>query len=181
MKKKNKLILLSFFLFILVSSQTIASLVTMTLTKADGTIYTMAADSERKYKLGEMYEVWVQLTADAFGSTEGTIISFYDIDVTVSILRDSYNKTEFITLPDIVTVGGSESTTFIFNLSDITSDDFDVEVNYRFKGNNTEGTDPDYVSGMGVREVVVKTAANLIFPLLAVLSLGVLVLRRVKK
>jgi len=34
---------------------------------------------------------------------------------------------------------------------------------------------------MGVREVVVKTAANLIFLLLVVLSLGVLVLRRVKK
>lgn len=152
----------------------------LTVTRGDGTQYTLIALIEaNKYVVGDLFEPGFELTADAFGTD---IIAFYDIILSIKIVAGAYLKIQNITLATIETEGESRSDTTTFNLSDITADDFMVRVLYNFKGNNTGyGDDPVYSGDWLAREITVRANASVIFPLLAILSLGIFVHRKLKK
>ncbi len=171
--------LLTTVLFLLISSQTLALPKLLTVTSS-GTTYTLTANIEsNKYVVGDLFEPSFELTADVFGTD---IISFYDIILSIKIVADAYIKIQNITLATIETEGESRSDTVTFNLSDITADDFLVRVLYNFKGNNSGyGDDPVYNGDWLAREITVGANASVIFPLLAILSLGIIVHRKLKK
>lgn len=181
LKRNCKIIILTSVLFLLVSSQTLALPKLLTVTSS-GTTYTLTANIEsNKYVVGDLFEPGFELTADVFGTD---IISFYDIILSVKIVADAgaYIKIQNFTLATIETEGESRSDTATFNLSDITADDFMVRILYNFKGNNTGyGDDPAYNGDWLAREITVGANASVIFPLLAILSLGIFVHRKLKK
>ena len=185
LKKNCKIILLTAVLFLVLSSQTFALPKLLTISRSDGTEYTLTADFDsNNYIIGEIFEVGLQLTADKFGNYTVNIVSFYDIKMNVSIvIEDLYYKTQTTTLPPIDVEGESSSTTLAFNLSEITSDSFYVRVTFTIKGENTIGNDPTYgPTSWLARTIRVKKAnASLIFPFLAILSLGTFVHRKLKK
>ena len=183
MKKKYLHLLFVLTLLALLPTHTLARGATMTLTKPDGTKYTMEVSCESFYKIGTLYELYAQLTADVFGTISGVIVAFYDIEINVTITGDTYFVTQNTTLPDIDTEGGSSSKTLSFNLSDITDDEIHIMTVFQFKGNNTQGEDPDdYGGGLGVGEVRVKEASiDIIAPILAVLSIAIIALKKKKR
>ena len=172
--------MLTTVLFFLISSQALALPKLLTVTKADGTRYTLLSDIESsRYVIGDLFEPGFELTADAFGTD---IVAFYDIILTIKIVADDYLKTQNLSLADINAVGESRSDTATFNLSDITADDFLVRVVFNFKGNNTGyGDDPVYGGDWLAREITVGANVSVIFPLLAILSLGIFVHKKLKK
>ena len=180
LKRNCKIITLTTVLFLLISSQALALPKLLTVTKADGTKYTLLSDIESStYNIRNLFEPGFELTADAFGTN---IVAFYDIILTIKIVADNYLKTQNLSLADINTVGESRSDTATFNLSDITADDFLVRVVFNFKGNNTGyGDDPVYSGDWLAREITVRANSSVIFPLLAILSLGIFVHKKLKK
>ncbi len=183
MKKKYLSLLSVSLLLLILSTQILADFSSLTETKSDGTIYTLTASFADVYKIGTLFELELQLTADTFGTLSGVIVSFYDIAIDVTISGDIYFVAQNTTLPDIDTEGGSSSTTLTFNLSDITDDDFYIMTQWTFKGNNTQGEDPDdYGAIWGIGRVRVKEAnASIVLPILAVLSIAFLVQKKRKK
>lgn len=183
MKKKYFSLLFASILLILLSTQILAGSPTLTETEPDGTKYTMAASFEEVYKIGTLFELDLQLTADVFGTISGVIIAFYDITVYITISGDTYFIAQNTTLPDIVTEGGISSTTLIFNLSDSTDDELYIMAQFAFKGNNTQGEDPnDYGKIMGLGRLRVKEASlSIVLPILAVLSIAYIVHKKQKR
>ena len=182
MKKKYSSLLSVLLLLLFLSTQILADSDTLTETESDGTKYTLAFSFEDVYKIGTLFELDLQLTADTFGTLSGVIVSFYDIKIDVTISGDIYFVAQNTTLPDIVTEGGSSSTTLTFNLSDITDDNFYIMTQWTFKGNNTQGEDPDgYGAIWGIGRVRVKEATiGIIIPILAVLSIAYILLKKQK-
>ena len=182
MKKKYLSILFVSILLLFLSTQILAGSVTLTETETDGTIYTMSASFEDVYENGTLFELDLQLTADTFGTISGVIVAFYDIKIAVTISGDIYFVKQTTTLPDIVTEGGSSSTTLTFNLSDSTEDDLYIMAQWTFRGNNTQGEDPTgYGKIMGLGRVRIKEAGiGIIIPILAVLSIATIVLKKKK-
>ena len=182
MKKKYFHLLSISILLILVSTQIEADSYTYTKTETDGTQYTMLADFPDVYKIGELFEFELKLTADVFGTLTGVIVAFYDITIYITISGDIYFAAQNKTLLDIDTESGSSSTIFTFNLSDITDDNFYISTKFEFKGNNTQGEDPDYGFLGGIGRVRVKEASiSIIVPILAVLSIAYIVHKKQKK
>ncbi len=154
----------------------------LTVSSGDGTIFTWTALTEsNRYYIGDLFEPGFELTADAFGTD---MIAFYDIVITVKIVKETYLKTQNLTLADINIVGESSSTTASFNLSDITAGDFIVRLVFNFKCNKTVGEDSDYNGDWAALQMKASTEqedASAIFPVLAILSLGILVRKKLKK
>ena len=182
MKKKYLSILFISLVLILLSTQIEAGSITLTDTEPDGSEYTMSASFEDVYKIGTLFELDLKLTADVFGTLIGVIVAFYDITIDVTISGDVYFAAQNTTLPDINTEGGSSSTTLTFNLSDITDDTFYITTKFEFTGNNTQGDDPsNYGMIWGLGRVRVKEASiGIIVPILAVLSIAIIVLKKKK-
>lgn len=172
--------MLTAVLFLLVSSQTLALPKLLTVTKTDGTKYTLLSDIESStFNVKNLFEPSFELTADVFGAD---VIAFYDIILTAKIVADYYLKTQNLSLADINAVGESRLGTATFNLSDLTADDFIVRIAYNFKLNDTGfGDDPVCSGDWAVRQITVRANASVIFPLLAILSLGIFVHRKLKK
>lgn len=183
MKTKYLSLLFASLVLIFLSTQNVTGSATLTTTELDGTKYTTAASFEDIYKIGTLFELDLQLTADTFGTLSGVIVAFYDIEIYVTISGDTYFAAQNTTLPDINIEGGSSSTTLTFNLSDITEDDFYIMTQFEFKGNNTQGEDPDdYGVIWGAGRVRVKEAnASIILPILAVLSIAYIVHKKQKR
>ncbi|MCE7739194.1 MAG: hypothetical protein KAU62_05240 [Candidatus Heimdallarchaeota archaeon] len=182
MKKKYLSILFALIILIFLPTQILADSTTLTETETDGTEYTMSASFPNVYTISTLFEFDLKLTADVFGTLDVVIVAFYDIKIDVSLSGDIYFAEQNTTLPDINTEGGSSSTTFTFNLSDITDDYFYIMTQWTFKGNNTQGEDPDgYGAIWGIGRVRVKEAnASIIVPILAVLSIAIIVLKKKK-
>jgi hypothetical protein len=186
MNNKNKKIisLLSFsvVLLLLIPTQIYAVSLTSTQNEPDGTIYKLSVEYKAPYVNGTFFTLTMGVEAVAFGTLEGVIVGFYDIEVDITISGDTYLRSANTTLTDINAVGGTSSTTMMFNLSDITDDQFVLATYFHFYGNNTQGPDPNYgliwVPGM----VKVKEAsASIILPILAVLSIAYIVNKKRKK
>ena len=105
MKKKYLKLVLATILLVLLPTQISG----LTISETDGCKYTMEGDCSRTYKTGTSFAVSLELTADAFGEN---VVSFYNIKANVNITGDTVFRTQNTTLPDIETVGASESTNF---------------------------------------------------------------------
>ena len=148
----------------------------------DGTSYKLFAEYSSSYVNGTLYDITVGIEAVSFGTLEGVIIGFYDIEVYISIIADEYMVDETIPLPDIYTIGGSSSTNQAYNLSGVDDDSFQLAASFQFKGNNTQGEDPTYSFIWIIGFIKVKEASfGLIIPVLAVVSLVYIVGKRRKK
>ena len=183
MKRKYLNILFALIILIFLPTQILAGSVTLTETETDGTKYTMSASFEDAYKIGTLFELDLQLTADVFGTLDSVIVAFYAIKISITISGDIYFIAQNTTLPDIVTEGGSSSTTLTFNLSDSTEDDLYIMAQWTFRGNNTQGEDPTgYGKIMGLGRVRIKEATiGIIIPILAVLSIAYIVHKKQKR
>ena len=182
MNKKQICMFLVTIIILVIPTQIFALSPTITKNETDGTVYKVTADYSNTYINGSFFELTMEVEAVTFGTLEGVIVAFYDIEVDISITADSYLRTGNITLLDINSEGGSSSSNILFNLSDITDDDFQLTTHVHFKGNNTQGDDPSYgfiwVLGM-IR--VKEASASIILPILAVLSIAYIANKKWKK
>ncbi len=148
----------------------------------DGTSYKLFAEYSSSYVNGTLYDLTAGIEAVSFGTLEGVIIGFYDIELYVSFIAGDFIVDETLTLPNIDAVGGSSSTDQAYNLSGINEDSFQLSFSFQFKGNNTQGEDPTYSFIWIVGFVKVKEASfSLIFPVLAILSMVYVIGKRRKK
>jgi len=164
-----------------VPTQILAGSPTLTENETDGTVYTLSASFPDTYTNGTLFDLYFELTADTFGTTVGVIEAFYDILIEFSLDGDTYTLLENTTLADINIEGGSSSTTLSINLTGIADPNFYINTKWTFYGNNTQGDDPEYQYFWGIGRVRVKEASiSIIIPVLAVLSIGTIVLKRKK-
>ncbi len=184
MKKKYLHLIYATLLLIFLPTQILALPKLWTVGHANGTEYTFEADVALKtYKKGDLFEIGVTMTADAFGTTGDNIVAFYAIHIDVEIRGYPYLAYQNLTLPDINTEGGSESCDFALNLTDIEDEYFDVYVLYNFMANNTSGEDNYHSGGFkAANQVKVKEASiSIVIPILAVLSVVYIVHKKQKK
>ncbi len=169
-------------LILVIPTQIIALSPTITKNETDGTVYKVSANYSNTYINGTFFELYMEVEAVTFGTLEGVIEAFYDIEVDISLSGDTYFRSGNTTLTDINIEGGSSSSTVLFNLSDITDDNFQLTTHIHFKGNNTQGDDPSYGFIWVLGFVKVKEAsAAIIAPILAVLSIAYIANKKRKK
>ncbi len=179
MKKKHISILCLTFIILLIPTQT--SAISIAETETDGTVYKVTANFKYTYVNGSLFDLSLELEAVTFGTLEGVIVGFYDIVVDISISGESVFLTDNTTLSDINVEGGSSNTALSYNLSGIPFEQFAVATLYSFKGNNTQGEDPDYSFLWIPGFVRVKEASlGIILPIIAVLSLAYLASKKRK-
>ena len=179
MKRKHIGILFLTLIILLIPTQT--SAISFIKNESDGTEYKLVANFKNTYVNHSLFEILLELEAVTFGTLEGVIVGFYDIEIDISISGDSVFLTDNTTLTDINIVGGSSSTTLSYNLSGIPFEQFTVATHFQFKGNNTQGDDPTYGLIWVPGFVRVKEAnAAIIAPIIAVLCLTYLVKKKRK-
>ena len=174
MKKKHISILFLTIIILLIPTQT--SAISYTKAETDGTEYKVSVNFKNTYVNGTLFELELGLEAVTFGTLEGVIVGFYDIEIDLTISGDSVFLSDNTTLTDINIEGGSSSTTLSYNLSGIPFEQFTVATLFDFKGNNTQGEDPDYGLIWIPGFVRVKEASmGIILPILAVLSIAYII------
>ena len=179
MKKRYISLIFVLNLLILLPLLSLASSPSWTRNHADGTQYTLASSFANTYTVGTLFDLYFELTADVFGTTSGVIEAFYDILIEFSLGGDNYTLSDNTTLSDINIVGGSSSTTLSLNLTGIADPEIYISTKWTFYGNNSQGEDPEYQSLWGIGRVKIKEASlAIIAPILAVLSIGAIVLKR---
>ena len=181
MKKKYMYLVFTTLLLIFLPTQILAGTATWSITRPNGTKFTFEPDlASEKYKIGDLFEIGVTMTADIFGTD---IVAFYEINVDAEITGETYFTYENLTLQDINIEGESISATFTFNLSDIVDSYFDVYFIYNFKENDT--SDEDAFSSGGFKaayNIKVKEASiGIIVPILAVLSITYILYKKQRK
>lgn len=182
MKKRHICMLLITIIILVIPTQIFALSPTITKNETDGTVYKVSANYSNTYINGSFFELYMEVEAVTFGTLKGVIVAFYDIEVDISLSGDTYLRNGNTSLLDINIEGGSSSSTVLFNLSDITDDNFQLTTHIHFKGNNTQGDDPSYGFIWVLGFVKVKEAsASIILPILAVLSIAYIANKKWKK
>jgi len=181
---KKRIISLFFVLNLLILLPLLSKAGSPTWTRSlgDGTKFTLAASFNDNYIIGTLFDLDLELTADAFGTTGVVIEAFYNILVEITLDGDTYTIAANTTLADINVVGGSSSATLSVNLTGIADPEFYINSKWTFYGNNTQGNDPEYQNIWGIGRVRVKEASTaIIAPIFAVLSIAFIVQRKRRK
>ena len=189
MKKKLVIIKRFFFclffitvLIVLIPTQIFAASPTITQNEPDGSVYKLKAWFDTKYDNSSWFWFDLEIKAITFGTLEGVIVALYNIVVDITVSGETYLWTRDYTFANLTYEGDWDFISFGFEIMDITDSRFTITTHFHFKGNNTQGEDPDYGLIWVPGAVKVKGASvSIILPILAVLSLAYLANRKWKR